>query len=187
MYYSTNSKVDIYAYAPLQTVSDIATAVDFSVQADQTSETAGAGYLASDLIWATPLSKVESSSSTQNLSFVHKLARVKVALSPGDGFVAADLTSAKIEILNTLPTTTFKPSDGTITDATGDVTAITACTASNTGFAIVIPQTVAKGTAFIKITLGSKEYIYSIPNGESDSAQLIESGKQYTFTITVRS
>ena len=187
MYYSPNSNVDIYAYAPLQTVENFAigTPISFSVLADQTSETAGNGYLASDLIWATPLTNVESSSSTQNLSFVHKLARVKVALSPGDGFVAADLTSAQIKILNTLPTTTFKPSNGDITEATGVATDITACTASNTGSAIVIPQTVAKGTEFIKITLGTKVYIYSIPNGESDNAQLIESGKQYTFTITV--
>src|SRR5574344_62102 len=179
MYYSTNSNVDIYAYAPLQTVENIATAVDFTVRPNQSADL---DYLASDLISAAKLENIPSSSSEQNLTFTHKLSRIKVTLQAGASVSSDLLSSATITIKNTKPTTTFTPSTGAITEAKGTAADITACTNSATGYAIIVPQTLATGTQFINIHIGTKDYIYSIPDA---SDQTYTGGNQYSYTIQV--
>lgn len=56
-------------------------------------------------------------------------------------------------------------------------------TNSDSGEAVVVPQTITKGTAFIKVKLSNDAvFSYKIP----DSSDLtLESGKKYTYKITV--
>src|SRR5574344_1079509 len=172
VYYPTDgSNVDIYAYAPYTTSTssyvgpDInSNALDFSVQADQTTNVTDGGYLKSDFIWAS-LADQASSTTAKALTFSHKLARISVTLSKEEGSPITDdeLKSAQIDILNTFLGSTVNLKTGEVTLVnTGDGVEVKTITAKATtttsalsAAAIIIPQTVAKGKQFIKITIGS--------------------------------
>ena len=98
-------------------------------------------------------------------------------------------TISKAEILNTLLNATFTPAK---TDETVTVTA-SGTTGENpieidadldgttVNEAVIVPQTLAAGTEFIRITTtDGDERVYSLPADKT-----FESGKKYRFTITV--
>ena len=96
--------------------------------------------------------------------------------------------------MNTLPSTSLTLSSGTISTASGTAAAITVATyptdATPTAFtasAIAVPQTIAKNTQFIKLNLkkGGDLY-YRVPNGATDTALALESGKIYKYKITAK-
>ena len=197
VYYPTDgSNVDIYAYAPYTssyTVENINTSLNFSVQADQTTNVTDGSYLKSDFIWAS-LADQASSTTAKALIFSHELARISVTLSKEEGspITNAELESAQIDILNTFLGSTVNLKTGVVTLVnTGLNVAVKAITAKATttsalsAAAIIIPQTVAKGKQFIKITIGSTAYVYSIPTGEGATDMTFAGGNDYKYTITV--
>lgn len=147
----------------------------FSVSADQTD---AANYLNSDLLWATATSS--KTETAVPLIFSHMLAKINVTLVPeknGD-----DLNGATISINNTKISTTFNPTTGVISDATGEAQEIIAGVTADdayTASAIVIPQEVSG--KFIKITHEGKTYYYTLA-----SAKTLEAGTSYSFTLTVK-
>lgn len=147
----------------------------FSVSADQTD---AANYLNSDLLWATATSS--KTETAVPLIFSHMLAKINVTLVPeknGD-----DLNGATISIYNTKISTTFNPTTGVISDATGEAQEIIAGVTADdayTASAIVIPQEVSG--KFIKITHEGKTYYYTLA-----SAKTLEAGTSYSFTLTVK-
>ena len=200
VYYPTDgSPVDIYAYAPYTSSTssyvgpDInSNALDFSVQADQTTDATDGGYLKSDFIWAS-LADQASSTTAKALIFSHELARISVTLSKEEGspITNAELESAQIDILNTFLGSTVNLKTGVVTLVnTGLNVAVKAITAKATttsalsAAAIIIPQTLAYNTQFIKITIGTTEYVYSIPSTPT-TGMTFEGGKDYQYTITV--
>jgi len=200
VYYPTDgSNVDIYAYAPYTTSTssyvgpDInSNALDFSVQADQTTDVTDGGYLKSDFIWAS-LADQASSTTAKALIFSHELARISVTLSKEEGgpITNAELESAQIDILNTFLGSTVNLKTGVVTLVnTGENVAVKAITAKATttsalsAAAIIIPQTVATGKPFIKITIGTTEYVYSIP-ATLETGMAFAGGKDYQYGITV--
>ena len=193
-YYPTSGKdVNIYAYYPSGTVTSIdanADAVNFTVVADQSSD---AKYKASDLMYGTASNPVKRIKDDVNITFKHLLSKVTVTLISGVGI--PDLTGAKVELLNVLPTTKLYPSKGTIDEATGTQTEITVMDKGTnlSGSAVVVPQTLnqeAEGKRrFIRVTLNTGGVLYS-QNLEDNEGKTIEdiemtAGNEYKYEITV--
>jgi len=148
----------------------------FSVNADQSTDS---GYLNSDLLWAsTTASMLETPIS---LSFSHKLAKINVTLSSDD---ITDLSGAIIYICGTNVSTGFNPETGTLFATTGRIAEIKSSVTTKdayTASAVIVPQTVTKGTPLIKIIYNNREFLYTL---SEDMAY--ESGYSYNYTLKVK-
>ncbi|MCD8092450.1 MAG: fimbrillin family protein [Bacteroides sp.] len=164
------------------------------------------GYLKSDLLYAVK-KDVARSNSAVSLTFYHLLSKVRIVLKKGDG--EPDLTGATVTIEGTKPKATFtlvttdelsssttwssivtvKNSDDNTaspitikTETIEDFNSV-----SSYGEGIIVPQTVSANTAFIKVKLatdkGGTTFTYNAPSGGLP----FESGKMYTYSITVKS
>lgn len=182
-------------------------AITHGVTADQ-SDNLGTAYLNSDLLYGLKKG-VARSKDAVNLTFYHLLSKVEVALKSGAGNPV--LSGATVTIENTRLKAAFTPSkiaDINNTDLSTAQTAraglVTCPTSENdpasikiatnitsddfsTGTvyaaAIIVPQTVAKNTQFIKIALtDGGTFYYSIPDVGGFT---FESGKMYQYKITV--
>lgn len=153
-----------------------ATGVTFTVAANQTSD---ANYKASDLMTGKPTANnpVARQSTAVDMTFTHLLTKVDVNLTAGAGF--DDVNSAEVSILGTKPTTTFNVQNTTLGEASGTATDIVAGTGT-TNSVIIVPQTIAANTSFLKVTVGGGDYIYKLPAATTFAAQT-----KYVFNITV--
>ena len=112
-----------------------------------------------------------------NITFKHLLSKVTGTLKQGAGI--KNLTNAKVELLNVLPTTTLTPSKGTIDEATGTQTEITVMDKGTnlSGSAVVVPQTLNQEVEgkrrFIRVTLETGGVLYS-QNLKDNDGNLIE-------------
>lgn len=184
LYFPTDgSAVSVSAYAPYNAAftGKASEAVPFSVAADQSSD---AGYLKSDLLCGAPTgtNSFTKDNPTVALNFEHKLAKLKVKFTLGDTDV--DLKGATINILNTLPTTTLKVSDGTLGTASGTATTIKAVKFASdatefTASAVLVPQTVEAGS-FIQVVLADK-----MLDAKLNTAATFASGKAYTYNVNI--
>lgn len=208
-YYPTSGKdVNIYAYYPSGTVTSIdanAAPVEFTVKENQSSDT---DYKASDLLWGQPMKlKTDGSGDYEsanpvartkedvNITFKHLLSKVTVTLKQGAGIKDLDLTNAKVELLNVLPTTKLNPSAGTISGAQGDKTDITVMDKGTnlSGSAVVVPQTLNQEVEgkrrFIKVTLETGGVLYSQNLTDADNEPIgdieMTAGNEYKYEITV--
>ena len=172
VYYSGNNAVTIIAYHPYN--SDwTETSHIFSVNTNQSTNE---GYLESDLLWAS-----ETSTKTEEavaLTFTHKLSKINVTLTSEDN---ANLSNATISICGTNISTSFNPSTGELSATTANVQDIKAGTTTSTASAIVIPQTVASGTKFIKVELSGKIFYYTLKADKE-----LKSGYSHNYTLTVK-
>ena len=172
--YWAKGDVAITAYHPYNQAWS-GTSHEFLVSTDQSGEE---NYRNSDLLWA-----VVSSSVTERavpLIFSHKLAKVNVTLRSTD---IDDLSGAVISICGTSIAARFNPSDGTVSAAASNVAEIKAAvtTASScTASAIVVPQTVASGTKFIKVELDGRSFHYTLT-----ANKVLRSGYSHNYTLTV--
>lgn len=172
-------------------------------------------YLKSDLLYAvqkgvTTSDNVANHVKTQELTFYHLLSKVEVALKAGTG--VSSLDGATVTIEGTQLKADFTPNkDATMADnetegATNNratmvkptesednaVTPITIQTVTTSDFdtntsyaeAIVVPQKITQGTTFIKVQLSGSntDLVYKIPD---NNGLTLESGKKYTFNLTV--
>jgi len=144
----------------------------------------GRGYAQSDLVYCK-LSNVSRNGNptTVGLTFKHLLSKVEVVLVQGVG----KPTISKAEILNTRLNATFTPdkTDETVTvtasGTTGENPIEIDNDLSDVNEAVIVPQTLKKGTEFIRITITEgEELVYKLP-----AEKTFESGKKYRFTITV--
>ena len=164
-------------------------------------------FFKSDLLYAV-VKDQEPVSSVVTLPFKHLLANVQIVLVAGNGITTTDLSSATVHLLNLKRQVVFTPNkagDFTSQSALESMLSIPmnaqqsdiqmvshavasysdGLTALNTVFcdAIVVPQTISKGTNFIKVSYLGRDTYYRIPNGTGDSDFQIESGKQYRFRL----
>ena len=195
-YYPTSGKdVNIYAYYPSGTVTSIdadAEQVEFTVVADQSSDK---DYKASDLMYGKPAlsNPVARTKENVNITFKHLLSKVTVTLKQGAGI--KNLTNAKVELLNVLPTTTLTPSTGVISVADGDKTDITVMDKGTnlSGSAVVVPQTLNQEVEgkrrFIRVTLETGGVLYSQNLTDADNEPIgdieMTAGNEYKYEITV--
>ena len=193
--------VDVYAYAPYNSTWTALTGTKtFAVKADQKTD---ANYLASDLLWATPQPDVAPSGSgpykNLTMAFDHKLTKVILNISAGDGVSTSSLTDVDIKLTNVITSGTIDLTDGTVTNATGtgsrsDVTVFTygrdqagtASAAATGGSAIIYPHSTTELTAGGKIQLTIGTITYSA-NLKTTSITELEAGKKYTYNVSVAS
>ena len=153
-----------------------------TVMQDQRSD--GRGYAQSDLVYCK-LSNVSRNGNptTVGLTFKHLLSKVEVVLVQGAG----KPTISKAEILNTRLNATFTPdkTDETVTVTASGTTGKNPIEIDNdlsdVNEAVIVPQTLKKGTEFIRITTpDGDKLVYSLPAGKT-----FKPGEKYRFTITV--
>ncbi len=182
MTWPSAGSASIYAYAPYQSGWAYDAENTFTIAADQTGEE---GYLASDLVYGTPASNPVSQTETAvPLSFSHKLAKLNITIQQ-NASSTIDLSNASVTITNTLPTTTFNPSTGTVGEATGtatDIAAVAALGTATTVCAVIVPQQIAAGTKLVSIVADGKQLIATL-----GSATTFVGGKSYNFTVNVGS
>lgn len=154
--------------------------------------TAGAGYQGSDLVYAKVTGQARTADAI-SLTFTHMLSKIEVVLVKGAG--VSDITSA--EILNTKLKAVFTPSKTadftvvtdnaeTITDSnpieidcgitTQDVVTNNQEANITLNEAIIVPQTLAVNTEFIRI---NGNLIYKLP-----AEKTFEAGKKYRYIVT---
>lgn len=132
------------------------------VQADQS----GDGFAKSDFIAAEPQ---EVSIGAPSLKFTHRTARLTVTLTPGDGINSVEGATVNLLGLNT---------------TNGNPSSITSHHVAETAVyeALVAPQTIAQGTAFITVTLNGTTYSYAPKTAGIE----LEAGNRYNYTVKVK-
>lgn len=173
VYWGTTNAT-ITAYHPYHS-SWTGTNHTFTVSTDQSTDE---GYLNSDLLWATTTASVATNPVT--LNFTHKLSKINVTLvNKGN----ENISNATITLCGVNVATGFNPQTGelyAIAEDIADIKASVTTDSAYTASAIIVPQTLAQGTNFIKITFEDKDYHYTLPED-----QVFESGQAYQFTIEV--
>ena len=183
-YPSTGNGVDVWGVYPTSIEKGTTT---FSVQTDQSNET---NYKASDFLFAAGVTNHKKADGEIKLQFEHQLSKVIVKLKAGDGVDASALTGAEVNIVNTKPEASFTALSQTgpaTISATGDVANIKIGTWSGSDIAaIIVPQTVSKGTPLFKVELtNGGNYTYVIPNGDSDNDVTFSAKNVVTYTLTL--
>ncbi|MBY2903061.1 MULTISPECIES: fimbrillin family protein [Bacteroides] len=204
-YYPTDdSKLEFYALHgnfkdatfTENTTAFPSTAIVHSVEADQSGSDMK-GYAKSDLLYAVK-KDVERSKKAVALTFYHMLSKVEVALKAGDG--TPNLKDAIVTIEGTKLKADFTPAkSATIPDDLGnmvsatsndnDAAAIQIGNATSSDFsnptyneAIIVPQTLANGTPFIKVTLSDNASLVYPLGAQTE----FKSGKKYIYQITAK-
>ena len=173
VYWGTTNAT-ITAYHPYHS-SWTGTNHTFTVSTDQSTDE---GYLNSDLLWATTIASATTNPVT--LNFTHKLSKINVTLvNKGN----ENISNATITLCGVNVATGFNPQTGELYAVTEDIADIKASVTTDSAYtasAIIVPQTLAQGTNFIKITFEDKDYHYTLPED-----LVFESGQAYQFTIEV--
>ena len=173
--YWGETDIAVTSYHPYNADND-GTSYTFSVKTDQSTDN---GYLNSDLLWATKTASITD--NPISLKFTHKLAKINVILTSED---ITDLSNAEIFICGTDIATGFNPTTGELSTVTSNIAEIKASVTTDkayTGSAIIVPQTVEKGTQLIKITHNIKEFHYTLPEDME-----YKSGYSYNYTLQVK-
>lgn len=158
-YWTSRENITVTAWWPYN-AADLSMP-EVKVKADQSSLE---NFKSSDYIYAHS-DAVEFEHPT--LEFTHRTARITVALVCGTGVTSLDGAAVSLNGFNTehenpASVTPYKVSDGFTYDA------------------LVAPQTIAQGTAFITVTLNGTTYSY-VP----DAAIELAAGSRYNYTVKV--
>jgi len=160
-YYPAGAQnIDIVAYYPASAETS------FTVAADQTDDD---DYKASDLMFASVSNQAKQAAAV-NLAFSHKMAKLNVNITPGQGVTSIN----SLSVLNVKPTVTFDQATGVVGSADGAATSIAM---SNNGAVIIPAQTIDGGLLSIVTDKGTATY--SVASKEFAASQL------YTINITV--
>ena len=160
-YYPAGAQnIDIVAFYPASA------GTSFTVASDQTAD---ASYKASDLMFASVTNQAKQAEAV-NLAFSHKMAKLCVNITPGQGVTG--ITS--LSVLNVKHTVSFDQGTGAVGAADGEAVSIAM---SNNGAAIIPAQTINGGLLSIVTDKGTATY--------SVADKVFEAGKCYTINITV--
>lgn len=174
IYYSGNQEATIVAYHPYSSWKDVVnTTHTFTVQENQSTT---AGYVNSDLLWAK--TTTQKSNTAVNLAFKHMLSKVEVVLTSTDANIT--LNDACISLYQVITNVSF---------GNGELLAATSPTISSIGIGdhtsqaagIIVPQTVAQYTPFVRVQIGNDVYSYVLPDDKE-----FKSGYKYTYNLAVK-
>lgn len=153
----------------------------FTVAADQSSE---AGYKASDLMHGEPVggNPVARTASAVPLRFHHKMAKVRVRVA------ANGITVKAVRLVGIRRRIPFNPSTGTLgeaEEAAGETTVTLythpSGTAANlTCAALIPPQGIVAGEAFVAVSTNLGERTYKLP-----ASVTLRAGSEYTYGVTL--
>lgn len=167
----------------------------WSVQSNQEEK----GYQKSDFLYAAP-KDISFSDTDKSLAFTHQTARVVINIKKAEAAMEADVISSVVigyENNLALSGTYTAPTEGNATDTWNtsggtmgtitpkDITASGSSDILKTYAALVIPQNMSEqaNKKFIAVTLADQNTYYYTPE---DTDADLESGKQYTYNITVK-
>lgn len=170
---SSGNGVNIYAVYPSGTEDGI-----FKIERNQSDD---ASYKASDLMYGTAENPVSRTKSAVPITFKHLLSKVTVKLVAGDGLTDAKLESAQVKLLDVSLVIPFDASKGSIGNATGESDAVIVCSGRSQGSAVIPPQTLPE--EFVRVALSDGGVLMGKLN--DGSKPVLESGNEYTYTITV--
>ena len=173
-YPAGGASIDIVAYNPAN--ANDGTSETFTVSADQSSDDA---YIASDLLWAKAENK-NSASGAVNIAFAHKMAKIIVNVTAGNGIS----TIQSITLKNIKRQCTFDYASGAVSDVAEvsgatDVAVTTGGTTASSMGAACIPAQDLIGD-FIEITTDKGTATYRL-----SSAKPVSAGNYYTINLTL--
>ena len=173
-YPAGGASIDIVAYSPAN--ANNGTSETFTVSADQSSDDA---YIASDLLWAKAENK-NSASGAVNIAFAHKMAKIIVNVTAGNGIS----TIQSITLKNIKRQCTFDYASGAVSDVAEvsgatDVAVTTGGTTASSMGAACIPAQDLTGD-FIEITTDKGTATYRL-----SSAKPVSAGNYYTINLTL--
>lgn len=184
-YKDNDTKVDFYGYYPLSEPTSIELYAH-EVEKDQSKGAENglmAHYEASDFLWAKTAG-VTPTNAKVVLKFKHILSSVRVRFAQGEGWNdAAEYAAATKEVLvtNTIRKSTINLSTGVVTpEGEAPLTGIIPLNDNGDFRAIVVPQTVASGSAVLTISIDGTPRNFV---REVDTEYL--PGKMTTFDLTV--
>lgn len=180
------NSINVYAYAPYNSSWKISGTNTFSVGSTQTTD---AQYTASDLLSGSAANPVSPGSGTTApgtvpITFSHKLSKITITLTAGNGMSLNDVTSVQITNTKVKGTVTMASnvissvapaSDATVTTITCGEAKTSSCSA------IIIPQEVAANTKLIRVTTSSGG-VYDYPLSAKTT---FLAGKEYKYNITL--
>lgn len=199
IYFPTDAseKIDIYGYAPYNSEWTTLGVQNFTVSKDQSTKE---GYLASDLLWATPLEDQGNSEDSYTLPFTHKLCKIIIKIDNQriSGDKAISLKGAKVYVRNTKTSTTINLADGTMGTAS-NVATITAAefaeaditTAETTNYesasaSIIIPEQTLSAGQIVKIVTAATEIQPSTSLYASLAAEkTLNASTSYDINVTI--
>lgn len=133
-------------------------------------------YKQSDLMYA--YAEADKTSPAVTLQFYHKLSKVNVRLVSGTN--APVLTNSTVTLLGIRRIASFTASTGTVTGASGNPENILMTKNGANACSCIVPPQSLSGYIFQIVLPGGDNINYNLPGGIT-----MESGKVYSFTITV--
>ena len=173
-YPAGGASIDIVAYSPAN--ANDGASETFTVSADQSIDNA---YIASDLLWAKAEDKT-SASGAVNIAFAHKMAKIIVNVTAGNGIS----TIQSITLKNIKRQCTFDYASGAVSNiaevsGATDVAVTTGGTTASSMGAACIPAQDLSGD-FIEITTDKGTATYRL-----SSAKPVSAGNYYTINLTL--
>ena len=180
-YYPTDGSthIDILGYYPASAGSS------FTVQTDQTTS---AAYMASDLMWATPLVDKALTTDRQTLTFSHLLSKLIVHATAGSGISKI----IGVALLQVKPRVSFNNTNGSIGAAQNDATTNNPVniqmvsdnnTASVYGACVIPPQTITGH--LLQITASDASGHNGVATYRVPSGKVFAPGNFYQLDLTV--
>lgn len=165
---------DFYLYYPYDANLSNPFQYNFTVKADQSTETA---YKSSDFM-AGNTKNVSPTTNSVTITAQHLMSQIVVTLAPGNGFTAESLSKAQISVkVNGIKCgATINIASGAVT-ASGNPESIRPLLSDKNYRAIIVPQSVAEGN-LITVTVDGREY-------QLKKGFTFESGKRHNFTVTL--
>jgi hypothetical protein len=176
---------DFYGYYPFDDHIKSVVAYPFAVQRNQRDQVSGGslyGYEASDFLW-TKAEGITPTTKVVKLPFKHVMAGIQVNLEEGTGFGEGQWAEAEKQVLveSTRLGSTISLQTGVVTvDASSSVATIIPQGSGNSYRAIVVPQTIEKGTTLFSITINGKTYKFN-----RTESMVYSPMKLHKFTIVV--
>ena len=170
------TKVDIYGCYPFQMVSGLI--YNVSTQADQSTP---ANYFASDFMWAKKAG-VAPQTTPIPLDFGHKMSKLVITLTAGEGFTADEFAAASKAVrlygVNLKAEINIATGDASVRDNYSVVETIMPYRDGDTYKAIVAPQTIPANGLTIEAEVNGISYI-------SQTAFTFISNKQHNLELTI--
>ena len=136
------------------------------------------GYAAFDVLYASAVGRY---GQTINLRFNHRMAKMEITLAAGEGVTEEEVEGATVTLLGDSEAYFSCGMVGAADQSDGEIKPYHDA-ATKKYEAVVVPQYMT-GKPLIRIAVGSDVFTYT---PDTDAAGNLESGKRYTYAITVK-